>query len=103
MTKPKVRGYHQLLPDTAGTDPPHRGPRGWARCDRVHFSFGFEAGDGRRVSAVVGLEVKVPLVEPFTRPVPRDVAQDVMDAALAWMDPDERAQRLALLRESTVA
>jgi hypothetical protein len=43
--------------------------------------------------------VKVPLVEPFTRPVP----QDVTDAGLAQVDPDEMAQLLALLRESTVA
>jgi len=37
------------------------------------------------------LEVKVPLVEPFTRPVLRDFAQDVMDAHLAQVDPDEMA------------
>ena len=46
-----------------------------------------------------GVEVKVPLVEPFTRPVP----QDVTDAELAQVDPDERAQLLALLGGPTVA
>jgi len=45
----------------------------------------------------------VPLVEPFTGPVLRDVAQDVMDVELAQVDPDETAQLLALLGESTVA
>ncbi|HEX2077290.1 MAG TPA: hypothetical protein VHG08_06260 [Longimicrobium sp.] len=45
----------------------------------------------------------MPLVEPFTRPVLRDFAQDVMDAHLARVDSDEMAQLLALLRESTVA
>ena len=55
------------------------------------------------VLAREGFEVKVPLVEPFTPPVLRDVAQDVMDAELARGDPDEMAQLLALLRESTVA
>jgi hypothetical protein len=41
--------------------------------------------------------VRVPLVEPFTRPVLgdfaqlRDFAQDVMDAHLAQVDPDEMA------------
>ena len=43
------------------------------------------------VRARRGLEVKVPLVEPFTRPVLRDFAQDVMDAHLAQVDPDEMA------------
>ncbi|HVG44528.1 MAG TPA: hypothetical protein VM890_07355 [Longimicrobium sp.] len=38
---------------------------------------------------VGGLEM--PSVEPFTRPVPRDFAQDVMDAHLAQVDPDEMA------------
>jgi hypothetical protein len=33
----------------------------------------------------------------------RDVAQDVMDAELAQVAPDEMAQLLALLGESTVA
>jgi len=47
--------------------------------------------------------VKVPLVEPFTRPVLRDVAQDVVDAGLAQVGADEMAQLLTLLRESTVA
>ena len=58
---------------------------------------------GPRARRRRGLEVKVPLVEPFTRPVLRDFAQDVMDAELARVDPDEMAQLLALLRESTVA
>jgi hypothetical protein len=40
---------------------------------------------------VGGLEVKVPLVEPFTRLMSRDFAQDVMDAHLARVDPDEMA------------
>jgi hypothetical protein len=35
--------------------------------------------------------VKVPLVEPFTRLVISDFAQDVMDAHLARVDPDETA------------
>jgi hypothetical protein len=35
--------------------------------------------------------VKVPLVEPFTPLVLRDFAQDVMDAHLARVDPDEAA------------
>jgi hypothetical protein len=47
--------------------------------------------------------VKVPSVEPFTGPVPRDVAQDVMDAGLTQVDLDEMAHLLALLGESTVA
>ena len=50
-----------------------------------------------------GARGKVPLVEPFTGPVLRDVAQDVMDVELAQVDPDETAQLLALLGESTVA
>lgn len=37
------------------------------------------------------LEVKVPSVEPFTRPVLRDLAQHVMDAHLARMSLDEMA------------
>lgn len=58
--------------------------------------FGCEAGDGRAVSALWstirvvrarkgsgGLEGMVPLVEPVTRPVPRDA----MDAHLAQVDP----------------
>ncbi len=49
------------------------------------------------------LEVKVALVELFTRPVLMDFAQEVMDAQLAQVDPDEMAQLLALLHESTVA
>jgi hypothetical protein len=44
-----------------------------------------------RAKAVGGLEVKAPSVEPFTRPVLRDFAQDVMDAHLARADPDEMA------------
>ncbi|MET0395625.1 MAG: amino acid adenylation domain-containing protein, partial [Longimicrobiaceae bacterium] len=47
------------------------------------------------------LEVKVALGELFTRPVLKDFAQEVMDAQLAQVDPDEMAQLLALLREST--
>jgi hypothetical protein len=35
--------------------------------------------------------VKVPPVEPFTRPVLREAAQDVMDAPLAQVDTDEMA------------
>jgi hypothetical protein len=45
--------------------------------------------------------MKGPSVEPFTRPVLRDFAQEVMDAEPAQVDPDEMAQQLALLREST--
>ena len=47
--------------------------------------------------------MKVPLVEPFTRRLPRDAARDGMGAELAQADPDEMARLLALLRESTVA
>jgi amino acid adenylation domain-containing protein len=49
------------------------------------------------------LEVKVTVDELFTRPVLKDFAQRVMDAQLAQVDPDEMAQLLALLHESTVA
>jgi hypothetical protein len=35
--------------------------------------------------------VKVPSVEPFTRPVLTHFAQDVMDAHLAQVGPDEMA------------
>ena len=56
-----------------------------------------------RARVVGGLEVKVPLVEPFTRPLPRDATRDGMGAELAQADPDEIARLLALLRESTVA
>lgn len=44
-----------------------------------------------RAKAPEVLEVKVPPVEPFTRPVLRDFAQDVMDAHLAPVDADEMA------------
>jgi len=44
------------------------------------------AREGRR-----GLEVKVPLVEPFTRPLPRDFAQDGVDVHLTQVDPGEMA------------
>ena len=37
------------------------------------------------------LGVKVPPVEPFTRPVLREAAQDVLDAPLAQVDTDEMA------------
>ncbi|MBW3656166.1 MAG: hypothetical protein KY444_08660, partial [Gemmatimonadetes bacterium] len=53
-----------------------------------------------RVRQVLG--VKVALGELFTRPVLNDFARGVMDAQLAQVDPDEMAQLLALLHESTV-
>jgi amino acid adenylation domain-containing protein len=49
------------------------------------------------------LEVKVAVRELFTWPVLKDFAQEVMDAQLAQVDPDEMAQLLALVRGSTVA
>jgi hypothetical protein len=49
------------------------------------------------------LEVRVAVGELFTRPVLKDFAQEVMDAQLAQVDPDEMAQLLALLREPTIA
>ncbi|HEU4562699.1 MAG TPA: amino acid adenylation domain-containing protein, partial [Longimicrobium sp.] len=49
------------------------------------------------------LEVTVAVRELFTRPVLKDFAQEVMDAQLAQVDPEEMAQLLALVRESTVA
>jgi hypothetical protein len=55
------------------------------------------SGSARRAAACArakasgGLEVNVPLVEPFTRPVLRDFAQDVLDAHLAQVEPDEMA------------
>jgi amino acid adenylation domain-containing protein len=48
------------------------------------------------------LEVKVAVRELFTWPVLKDFAQQVMDAQLAQVDPEEMAQLLALLRGSTV-
>jgi acyl carrier protein len=54
-----------------------------------------------RVQQVLG--VKVALTELFTRPVLKDFAQQVMDAQLAQVDPDEMAQLLALLGDPTVA
>jgi amino acid adenylation domain-containing protein len=48
------------------------------------------------------LEVKVAVGELFTRPVLKDFAQEVMDAQLAQVDPDEMAQLLALLQGSAV-
>jgi hypothetical protein len=57
--------------------------------------FGLERGRSPRGAVsrakAGGLEVKVPLVEPFTRLVISDFAQDVMDAHLARVDPDETA------------
>jgi amino acid adenylation domain-containing protein len=49
------------------------------------------------------LEVKVPVRALFTWPVLKDFAQEVMDAQLAQVDPDEMAQLLAMLGDSTVA
>jgi acyl-coenzyme A synthetase/AMP-(fatty) acid ligase/acyl carrier protein len=49
------------------------------------------------------LEVKVAVRELFTWPVLKDFAQQVMDAQLAQVDPEEMAQLLALVRGSTVA
>jgi hypothetical protein len=51
----------------------------------------FEAVPPARARQVGVLEVKVPSVEPFTRPVRGDVVQDVMDAHPAGVDPEERA------------
>jgi acyl-CoA synthetase (AMP-forming)/AMP-acid ligase II len=48
------------------------------------------------------LEVKVAVRALFTWPVLKDFAREVMDAQLAQVDPDEMAQLLALLQESTV-
>ncbi|HEX9936868.1 MAG TPA: amino acid adenylation domain-containing protein, partial [Longimicrobium sp.] len=84
----------------------------WAevlRVDRVgrHDNF-FELG-GHSLSAAQmvsrvrqELEVKVAVGELFTRPVLKDFAQEVMDAQLAQVDPDEMAQLLALLQGSAV-
>ena len=47
------------------------------------------ARDRRRARRRWG--VKVPPVEPFTRPVLREAAQDVLDAPLAQVDTDEMA------------
>ncbi|HEU0054673.1 MAG TPA: non-ribosomal peptide synthetase, partial [Longimicrobium sp.] len=46
------------------------------------------------------LEVPVALGDLFTRPVLKDFAQDILDAQLAQVDPEEMAQLMALLRES---
>jgi amino acid adenylation domain-containing protein len=48
------------------------------------------------------LDVKVAVRELFTWPVLKDFAQQVMDAQLAQVDPEEMAQLLALVRGSTV-
>jgi acyl-coenzyme A synthetase/AMP-(fatty) acid ligase len=84
----------------------------WAevlRVDRVgrrdnFFALGGHSLLANRVVSRVRevLEVKVAVGELFTRPVLKDFAQEVMDAQLAQVDPDEMAQLLALLRESTV-
>jgi amino acid adenylation domain-containing protein len=85
----------------------------WAevlRVDRVGRRDSFFELGGHSLSAVQMvsrvrqvLEVKVAIDELFTRPVLKDFAQHVMDAQLAQMDPDEMAQLLALLEESSVA
>ena len=72
-------------------------PRGHRRSPAGRWTpFSLERGRSPRGAVparegVGGLEVKVPLVEPFTRLVPRDFAQEVMDAHLARVDPDEMA------------
>jgi acyl carrier protein len=48
------------------------------------------------------LDVKVAVRALFTWPVLKDFAQEVMDAQLAQVDPEEMAQLLALVRGSTV-
>ena len=48
------------------------------------------------------LEVQVALGDIFTRPVLEDFAQEILDAQLAQVDPEEMAQLMALLRESAV-
>jgi len=53
----------------------------WSRSERRH----------RAREGIGGLEVKVPLVGPVTRPVLGDFARDVMDAHLARVDPNEMA------------
>ncbi|HWK88357.1 MAG TPA: phosphopantetheine-binding protein, partial [Longimicrobium sp.] len=55
------------------------------------------------VQVISLLEMEIDLGELFTRPVLKDFAQVVMDAQLAQVDPDEMAQLLELLGESTVA
>jgi hypothetical protein len=55
------------------------------------------------VQVIALLEMEIDLGELFTRPVLKDFAQAVMDAQLARVDPDEMAQLLALLHETTVA
>jgi amino acid adenylation domain-containing protein len=55
------------------------------------------------VQVIALLEMEIDLGELFARPVLKDFAQAVMDAQLARVDPDEMAQLLALLRDSTVA
>jgi acyl-coenzyme A synthetase/AMP-(fatty) acid ligase/acyl carrier protein len=82
----------------------------WAevlRVDRVgrHDNF-FELG-GHSLSAVQVvsrvrqvLDAKVTLRNLFTRPVLQDFAQEVIDAQLAQVSPDEIAQLLALVRAS---
>jgi acyl carrier protein len=84
----------------------------WAevlRAERVgrHDNF-FELG-GHSLLAVqvisrvrAAFEVKVALVDLFTRPVLKDFAQQILDAQLAQVDPEEMAQLVALLRESSV-
>ncbi|MBB4636056.1 non-ribosomal peptide synthetase [Longimicrobium terrae] len=46
------------------------------------------------------LEVQVALGDLFTRPVLKDFAQEILDAQLAQVDPEEMAQLMAMLRES---
>ncbi|HEU0055495.1 MAG TPA: amino acid adenylation domain-containing protein, partial [Longimicrobium sp.] len=55
------------------------------------------------VQVIALLEMEIDLGELFARPVLKDFAQVVMDAELARVDPDEMAQLLALLGDSTVA
>jgi hypothetical protein len=62
------------------------------RCTPVNLKRGpFAARRRPRARMGSGDEVKVPSVEPFTQPVLRDFAQDVMDVHLAQVDPDEMA------------
>jgi len=48
------------------------------------------------------LDVELAMDRVFTRPVLADLAQEIVDAQLARVDPEEMAALVALLRESTV-
>ncbi|HEU4881788.1 MAG TPA: phosphopantetheine-binding protein, partial [Longimicrobium sp.] len=82
----------------------------WAevlRVERVGRGDNFFELGGHSLSAVQVisrvrqvLEVQVALGDLFTRPVLKDFAQEILDAQLALVDPEEMAQLMALLHES---